>query len=144
MEEVKRKKLQFLLIFKIISHLQVMAVSWKLLESKWWLESCIPPAVRDWLSTASSERCGCSPPLPAMNLTSPQQRSRWSSAAAVSEANVDRALLFRWRQTPEQLAPGLRRTRRLWGGRGRGVLAGGGGGGNLSAILACCFNGGFD
>lgn len=62
--------------------------------------------------------------------------------AAGSESNVDRGLLFRWKQTPEQLA---------WAQEKQAFveeLAGGGGGGHqsaaISAILARCFNGVFD
>lgn len=62
--------------------------------------------------------------------------------AAVSESNVDRALLFRWKQMPEQLACAQENQAFVQ------ELAGGGGGGDqsaaISAILACCFNGSFD
>lgn len=60
--------------------------------------------------------------------------------AAVSESTVDRALLFRWQKTPEQLASAQESqafVEELAGGGGDRSVA-------ISAILACCFRGGFD
>lgn len=67
--------------------------------------------------------------LPATDVTPPHLSSRWSSMAAVSESNIDRALLFRRKRADARAAglcsgePGVcgeagKRRRRGWSERG--------------------------